>query len=84
MLAEMKIYGLPKEYSVVIKRLPPDTSTTTVTPLPDTATIMSWPGENKKLCGLDLADLEEKIAVLTALTKIWQFSFEVNEFMIVT
>ncbi|CAG8511805.1 13926_t:CDS:2 [Racocetra fulgida] len=44
--------GLPKKYSVAIKR---------------------WPGENKKLSGLDLANPEGRIAVLTALSKIRQF-----------
>lgn len=34
--------------------------------------IKRWPGENKKLSGLDLASPEERIAVLNALTKIRQ------------
>ncbi|CAG8836384.1 25774_t:CDS:1, partial [Racocetra persica] len=43
--------------------------------LPDkySVAIKRWPGENKKLSGLDLADPEGRIAVLTALTKIRQF-----------
>ncbi|CAG8493472.1 19261_t:CDS:2, partial [Dentiscutata erythropus] len=46
------VTGLPKKYSVSIKR---------------------WPGENDELSGLDLADPEGRMAVLTALTKIRRF-----------